>query len=105
MLTKNGSEIKINANFQYPDYEFLAFSCNYSAATLPVTFQCLEENLKIDKRITRFILPVGTTINMDGTALYEAVSAIFIGKSSYHLHNESLFHAALCFELFKFSTK
>jgi len=36
--------------------------------------------LKIDKRITRFILPVGTTINMDGTALYEAVSAIFIGR-------------------------
>lgn len=41
---------------------------------------CLEDNLHLDKRITRFILPVGTTINMDGTALYEAVSAIFIGK-------------------------
>ena len=52
-----------------------------SAATLPVTFRCLEENLKVDRRITRFILPVGTTINMDGTALYEAVSAIFIGMS------------------------
>ena len=51
----------------------------YSAATLPITMRCLEENLKVDKRITRFILPVGATINMDGTALYEAVSAIFIG--------------------------
>ena len=59
---------------------FHFFSCSrYSAATLPVTFRCLEENLNIDRRITRFILPIGATINMDGTALYEAVSAIFIG--------------------------
>ncbi|XP_057313469.1 excitatory amino acid transporter-like [Hydractinia symbiolongicarpus] len=58
-----------------------AFGTDSSAATLPVTFKCLEENLHLDKRITRFILPVGTTINMDGTALYEAVSAIFIAQS------------------------
>uniref|UniRef100_A0A3Q3N168 Amino acid transporter n=1 Tax=Labrus bergylta TaxID=56723 RepID=A0A3Q3N168_9LABR len=50
------------------------------SATLPVTFKCLEENNKIDKRITRFILPVGATINMDGTALYEALAAIFIAQ-------------------------
>lgn len=54
-------------------------SCN-SSATLPVTFKCLEENNKIDKRITRFVLPVGATINMDGTALYEALAAIFIAQ-------------------------
>ncbi|XP_052122875.1 excitatory amino acid transporter-like [Frankliniella occidentalis] len=51
-----------------------------SAATLPVTFQCLEENNGIDKRVTRFVVAVGATVNMDGTALYEAVAAIFIAQ-------------------------
>ncbi|KAB1280467.1 Excitatory amino acid transporter 3 [Camelus dromedarius] len=53
---------------------------SHSSATLPVTFRCAEERNRVDKRITRFVLPVGATINMDGTALYEAVAAVFIAQ-------------------------
>ncbi|CAM4622890.1 unnamed protein product [Lepidochelys kempii] len=51
-----------------------------SAGTLPVTFRCLEENLGVDRRVTRLVLPIGATVNMDGTALYEAVAAVFIAQ-------------------------
>ena len=45
-----------------------------------MTIQCLEEKAGLDARVTRFMLPVGATINMDGTALYEAVAAVFIAQ-------------------------
>ena len=58
-----------------------AMSTASSAATLPVTMECVEENNKVSNRSTSFVLPLGATINMDGTALYEAVAVIFIAQS------------------------
>ena len=52
----------------------------FSAATLPITIQNLEDNNDIDPRISRLVLPIGATVNMDGTALYEAVAAIFLAQ-------------------------
>lgn len=57
-----------------------AFGTASSSATLPVTMNLLEEKNGVDPRISRFVLPIGATINMDGTALYEAVAAIFIAQ-------------------------
>lgn len=57
-----------------------ALSTSSSSATLPVTMRCVEDNLKVDKDIAGFVLPLGATINMDGTALYEAVAALFVAN-------------------------
>jgi proton glutamate symport protein len=58
----------------------VAFSTSSSAATLPVTMDVCEKNLGVPNRIASFVLPLGTTINMDGTALYQAVATIFIAQ-------------------------
>ncbi len=58
--------------------QLLAFSTSSSAATLPVTMERVEEHIGVDKEVSGFVLPVGATVNMDGTSLYQAIAAVFI---------------------------
>jgi len=58
-----------------------AFSTSSSSATLPLTIEALIDNAKVSRRVTSFVVPLGTTINMNGTALYEAVAAMFIAQT------------------------
>lgn len=60
--------------------QFLAFSTSSSAATLPVTMECVEDNMGVSKNVSSFVLPVGATVNMDGTSLYQAVAVVFLAQ-------------------------
>ncbi|MBN1940154.1 MAG: dicarboxylate/amino acid:cation symporter [Candidatus Aminicenantes bacterium] len=60
--------------------QLIAFSTSSSSATLPVSMECAEENIGVSKEITSFVLPLGATINMNGTALYQGVTAVFIAQ-------------------------
>lgn len=61
--------------------QLLAFSTSSSAATLPVTMERVQEHLGVDEEVSSFVLPIGATINMDGTSLYQAVAAVFIAQA------------------------
>jgi len=61
--------------------QLLAFSTSSSAATLPVTMECAEENLGVKKEVASFVLPLGATINLDGTAMYQSIAAVFIAQA------------------------
>lgn len=61
--------------------QLLAFSTSSSAATLPVTMERVEEHLGVDDEVASFVLPIGATVNMDGTSLYQAVAAVFIAQA------------------------
>ncbi len=78
LLAKNISFIKFMKGIS--PAQMLAFSTSSSAATLPVTLECVEKNLGVDKRISSFVIPIGATINMDGTSLYQAVAVIFLAQ-------------------------
>lgn len=60
--------------------QFLAFSTSSSAATLPVTMEVVEDNLGVSKNVSSFVLPIGATVNMDGTSLYQAVAVVFMAQ-------------------------
>jgi len=61
--------------------QLLAFSTSSSSATLPVTMECVEKNLNVSEEVSSFVLPLGATINMDGTSLYQSVAAVFIAHA------------------------
>ena len=61
--------------------QLLAFSTSSSAAALPVTMECAEENLGVKKEVASFVLPLGATINLDGTAMYQSIAAVFIAQA------------------------
>jgi Na+/H+-dicarboxylate symporter len=61
--------------------QLLAFSTSSSAATLPITMDCAEKNLGVSEEVSSFVLPLGATINMDGTSIHQGVSAVFIAQA------------------------
>ena len=61
--------------------QLVAFSTSSSGATLPVSMECAEKNLGVSEEISSFVLPLGATINMDGTGLYQAIAAVFIAQT------------------------
>jgi len=79
--------LKVATGKSIPDFfrgiapaQLVAFSTSSSGATLPVTMEVAEKNLGVSEEISSFVLPLGATINMDGTALYQAVAAVFIAQ-------------------------
>ncbi len=82
-----GLVVMFGARLSYPKFLaairpalMLAFSTSSSSATLPVTKECVEDNIGVSPEISSFVLPLGATVNMDGTALYQGVAAIFIAQ-------------------------
>lgn len=81
MVTRMGKMKYIDFFKGIAPAQLLAFSTSSSAATLPLTIERCEEHLNISKKITGFVLPLGATINMDGTSLYQGVAAVFIAQA------------------------
>jgi len=81
LVVKLFSKLKVSTFYKgMRKAQTIAFSTSSSAATLPVNMECCQENLGVSKSITSFVLPLGATINMDGTALYQGVAAVFIAQ-------------------------
>lgn len=81
VLLKTFSKMKVITFFKgIRPAQIIGFTTSSSAATLPVNMECCQDNLGVPKSITSFVLPLGATINMDGTALYQGVAAVFIAQ-------------------------
>ncbi len=87
MLIVYSSTLKILANFSPVKFfkgifpaQAIAFTTASSTATLPVNMKCIEENMGVSKPISSFVLPLGATVNMDGTALYQGICALFVAQ-------------------------
>lgn len=78
IITKKSPRFFING---ISPAQLLAFSTSSSAATLPVTMERVQEHLGVEEEVSSFVLPIGATINMDGTSLYQAVAAVFIAQA------------------------
>jgi len=79
--------VKFVAKIGYSDFfrkispaQFLAFSTSSSAATLPVTMECVEDNIGVSKNVSSFVLPIGATVNMDGTSMYQTIAVLFLAQ-------------------------
>ena len=81
-LFKATSNMKLSTFFRaIQPAMLLGFSTSSSAATLPVTMERVEKNLGVEDEVASFVLPIGATVNMDGTSLYQAVAAVFIAQA------------------------
>ncbi|MCE2504866.1 MAG: dicarboxylate/amino acid:cation symporter [Nitrosopumilaceae archaeon] len=81
VILKIVAKRSISSTFsKFRNPQTLAFSTASSMATMPVTLKTAEEDLKIDTRVSKFVIPLGTTINMDGTALYQVIAVFFLAQ-------------------------
>lgn len=81
VITRFVKKLKYGAFFKaIAPAQFLAFSSSSSAATLPVTMDCVHDNLGVREEVGSFVLPIGATVNMDGTSLYQAVAVVFLAQ-------------------------
>jgi len=81
LILKFVAKRSISATFsKFRNPQTLAFSTASSMATMPVTLKTAEEDLKVDPKVSKFVIPLGTTVNMDGTALYQVIAVFFLAQ-------------------------